>query len=85
MKTMTVVAIALAAGMGTASAQGNGGPSPPTTPFAIWSMQSAGGKPFTSMPELMHKAQNGEALNSAPTPRGLAAQNSPAPGAAVPN
>jgi hypothetical protein len=83
MKTMMVAATALAIGMGVAQAQGVG-PSAPATPFTIWSMESAAGRPLTPLSELIRKAHNGEALNSAPTPQGLA-QNPPAPGTVVHN
>jgi hypothetical protein len=85
MKTMVAAAFALAMGTGAALAQGGaGGPPAPTTLFNIWSMESAAGKPLTPMSELMRRGRNGEALNSAPTPRGFA-QQPPAQGSAVRN
>jgi len=77
MKTTIAAAIALAVSGGTAFAQGVG-PSAPITPFTIWSMEGGNGKSFTSVPQLMRKAHEGEALNSAPTPRSFA-QQPPAP------
>jgi hypothetical protein len=77
-------AIALAMGTGTALAQGGVGPPTPVTPFTTWEKEGAAGKLLTPMSELIRKAHDGEALNSAPTPRGFA-QQPPAGGAAVQN
>jgi hypothetical protein len=77
MKTMIVAAIALAMATGTALAQSAGGangngPAGPITPFTIWQMQSQTGKPLTPMRELTRMAHEGQGLNTAPAPRGVA-------------
>ena len=91
MKTVIVAAAALAMGMGTAvadsssngGANGNG-PAAPITPFTIWSMESQTGKRMIPMSELMRMAHNGQGLNAAPAPRGLA-ESPPAQTAAAPD
>jgi hypothetical protein len=89
MKTLIVAAFAMGVGMGTAAAQSNlgsngNGPAAPITPFTIWSMQRQTGKRMIPTTELMRMAHQGQGLNAAPAPRGLA-ESPPAQTAAAPD